>query len=212
MRELARVGFDAGHAVAESADAISALLDTAPYDLVITEYAAAGWSWRAAREALRGRRELIPLIVIADQQDSRLLMNCVLEGAADCLHVSELYRLPISAKQILELKSARHDPGARDVVRADLRFSQIFEASPDAILQVDGGGRIVLANSLAADMFRCRLDDMLGKSVDDFVPARFRAHHPDHRSHYQHKPAVRPMGSGLDLWALRADGTEFPVD
>jgi len=90
MRELARVGFDAGHAVAESADAISALLDTAPYDLVITEYAAAGWSWRAAREALRGRRELIPLIVIADQQDSRLLMNCVLEGAADCLHVSEL--------------------------------------------------------------------------------------------------------------------------
>jgi PAS domain S-box-containing protein len=61
------------------------------------------------------------------------------------------------------------------VVRADLRFRQIFEASPDAILQVDRLGRIVLANSLAGEMFRCRLDELLGKSVDEFVPAVFAA-------------------------------------
>jgi PAS domain S-box-containing protein len=139
-------------------------------------------------------------------------MNCVLEGAADCLHTSELFRLPISARQALELKAARHDPGARDVVRADLRFSQIFEASPDAILQVDRQGHIVLANSLAGEMFRCRLDDLLGKSVDELVPGRFRERHPEYREHYQAKPAMRPMGSGLDLWARRSDGSEFPVD
>jgi len=212
MRELARVGFDAGHSTAGSPEELSALLEKTEYDLVVTEHTAPGWSWRAALEALRGSPRSVPLIVLAGDSDPRLLMNCVLEGAADCLHVSELFRLPISARQALELKAARHDPGARDVVRADLRFSQIFEASPDAILQVDREGRIVLANSLAGEMFRCPLDDLLGKSVDELVPGRFRGRHPDYREHYQAKPARRPMGSGLDLWALRSDGSEFPVD
>jgi PAS domain S-box-containing protein len=212
MRELAGVGFDAGHATAGSPEDLSGILDGAAYDLVVTEYAAPGWSWRAALEALRGRPTPVPLIVLSRAAETRLLMNCVLEGAADCLHTGELFRLPISAKQVLELKAARHDPGARDVVQADLRFRQIFEASPDAILQVDRDGRIVLANSLAGEMFRCKLDDLLGKSVDEFVPGRFRGRHPGYREHYQAKPAMRPMGSGLDLWARRTDGSEFPVD
>ena len=212
MRELARVGFDAGHSTAGSPEEMSALLEAAAYDLVVTEHTAAGWSWRAALEALRSSSRPVSLIVLAGDSDPRLLMNCVLEGAADCLHTSELFRLPISARQALELKAARHDPGARDVVRADLRFSQIFEASPDAILQVDRQGHIVLANSLAGEMFRCRLDDLLGKSVDELVPGRFRERHPEYREHYQAKPAMRPMGSGLDLWARRSDGSEFPVD
>jgi PAS domain S-box-containing protein len=212
MRELARVGFDAGHATAESPENLLVILDGARYDLVVTEYAASGWSWRAALEALRGLPKSVPLIVLASDPDPRLLMNCVLEGAADCLYSNELFRLPISAKQVLELKAARHDPGARDVVSADLRFRQIFEASPDAILQVDRQGHIVLANSLAGEMFGCRLDDLAGKSVDEFVPGRFRDRHPAYREHYQAKPVMRPMGSGLDLWARRADGSEFPVD
>jgi PAS domain S-box-containing protein len=212
MRELVRVGFDAGHSTAASPEEMSALFEKTGYDLVVTEHTASGWSWRAALEALRSSSRPVPLIVVAGDSDPRLLMNCVLEGAADCLHTSELFRLPISARQALELKAARHDPGARDVVRADLRFRQIFEASPDAILQVDRQGRIVLANSLAGEMFRCRLDDLLGKSVDDLVPGRFRGRHPEYREHYQAKPAVRPMGSGLDLWARRADASEFPVD
>ncbi len=212
IRELVRVGFDAGHAETESPEELSTLLDRTRYDLVLTQYTAPGWSWRAALEALRGRPEGIPLIVLTAESDPRLLMNCVLEGAADCLHTGELFRLPVSAKLVLELKSARHDPGARDVVQADLRFRQIFEASPDAILQVDSHGKIVLSNSLAGEMFGYRWDQLLGKSVDEFVPARMRARHPEHRDHYQAKPTMRPMGSGLDLWARRADGTEFPVD
>jgi DNA-binding NtrC family response regulator len=138
IRELTRVGFDAGRSAADSPEDLAALLGSGKYDLIMTEYAAPGWSWRAALEAIRGRAEPLPLIVLAHDSDPRLLMNCVLEGAADCLHTSELFRLPLSIKHVLELKAARHDPGARDVVRADLRFRQIFDASPDAILQVGG--------------------------------------------------------------------------
>jgi PAS domain S-box-containing protein len=212
MRELIRVGFDAGQAAAEAPDELAALLNATAYDLVVTEHTAPGWSWRAALEALRGLPEPVPLVVLANDSDPRLLMNCVLEGAADCLYIGELFRLPISAKQVLELKAARHEPGARDVVRADLGFRQIFEASPDAILQVDHQGHIVLANSVAGDMFRCREDELLGKSIEEFVPNRFRGRHPEYRAHYQAKPAVRPMGSGLELWGMRTDGSEFPVD
>jgi len=212
MRELLQVGFDAGHATAGSPEELPTLLDSTAFDLVLTEHTSPGWSWRAALEALRAHPQQLPLIVLAPDPDPRLLMNCVLEGAADCLHTGELFRLPISAKQVLELKGARHDPGARDVVRADLRFRQIFEASPDAILQVDHRGIIVLANSLAGEMFHCPTEELLGKSVDEFVPSRFRGHHPEYREHYQAKPAMRPMGSGLDLWARRADRSEFPVD
>ena|ERR1017187_5116233 len=82
MRELARVGFDTGHATAGSPEDLSALLDGTTYDLVLTEYTAPGWSWRAALEALRGYPEPVPLIVLSHDSDPRLLMNCVLEGAA----------------------------------------------------------------------------------------------------------------------------------
>jgi len=212
MRELARVGFDAGHATAGTPEELGSILDRERYDLVFTEHAKQGWSWRAALEALRARPRPAPLIVLAREADPRVLMNCVLEGAADCLYIGELFRLPVSAKQVLELRAARQDPGARQVVRADLRFRQIFEASPDAILQIDHQGRIALANSLAGEMFRCRLDELLGKSVEELVPARFHDRHQRYREQYQAKPVMRPMGSGLDLWARRTDGSEFPVD
>jgi PAS domain S-box-containing protein len=212
LRELAQVGFDTGHAIAGTPEEAVALLDSGPFDLALTEYAGPGWSWRAALEALKGRHEPVPLIVLSPESDPRLLMNCVLEGAADCLYTGEIFRLPISAKQVMELKAARHEPGARDVVRADLRFGQIFEASPDAILQVDREGRVALANSLAARVFRYPLEKLLGKPVDELVPERFRGGHQGHRQHYQSRPAMRPMGSALDLWARRSDGTEFPAD
>src|SRR5580700_2150096 len=122
MRELVRVGFDAGHSAAGTPEELSALLYAAPYDLVVTQYAAPGWSWRAALEALRGSSRPVPLIVLAQEPDPRLLMNCVLEGAADCLHTGELFRLPISARQVLGRRLPHPDPGALDVEQAGLRF------------------------------------------------------------------------------------------
>jgi len=212
MRELACMGFDAGHATADGAEDLFTILDQTKYDLVVTEYAAPGWSWRAGLEALRECPEPLPLIVLADGSDPRLMMNCVLDGAADCLHTRELFRLPDSAKQVLARKAAQRDSSTPDVVQADLQFRQVFETSPDAILHLDRQGRIVFANSLAREMFRGRLDDFQGKSVDELVASRFRSRHPEFREHYLARPAMRPMGTGLELWAERADGTEFPVD
>jgi len=55
-------------------------------------------------------------------------------------------------------------------------------------------------------------DDLLGRSVDDLLPDRFRGDHADHRSRYRTAPRTRPMGVGLELNGRRADGSEFPVE
>jgi PAS domain S-box-containing protein len=94
----------------------------------------------------------------------------------------------------------------------DNRYRRLLEAAPDGIVEVDGCGRIVLVNSQAERMFGYRREELLGKSVEILMPQRFRGRHPAHRERYSAHSVIRPMGSGLDLRAVRADGTEFAVD
>jgi len=94
----------------------------------------------------------------------------------------------------------------------DNRYRRLLECAPDGIVEVDGAGRIVFLNSQAEQLFGYRRVDLLGKSVELLLPEKFRQHHTAHRKRYGDHPSVRPMGSGLDLRAVRADGTEFAVD
>jgi len=103
------------------------------------------------------------------------------------------------------------DSVAADTI-ADNRYRRLLEAAPDGIVEVDGSGRIVLVNSQAEKLFGYPREALLGKSVEILMPERFRKRHPAHRGRYQAHSLIRPMGSGLDLRALRADGTEFAVD
>jgi len=95
---------------------------------------------------------------------------------------------------------------------ADNRYRRLLEAAPDGIVEVDSSGRIVLVNSQAERMFGYRREELLGNSVEMLMPERFRGRHPAHRERYSAHSVIRPMGSGLDLRAVRADGTEFAVD
>ncbi|HWB67657.1 MAG TPA: diguanylate cyclase [Mycobacteriales bacterium] len=91
-------------------------------------------------------------------------------------------------------------------------YEQLLEAAPDGIVVVDDTGTILLANRKAEALFGWPRDELLGKSLETLVPHRARPSHPTHRSGYMQDPRNRPMGSGLELTALRADGSEFPVD
>jgi PAS domain S-box-containing protein len=104
---------------------------------------------------------------------------------------------------------------SRDITestRAETKLRRFVAAAPDAIVIVDGAGKIVSANSQTERVFGYSSMEILGKSVDLLVPKRLRGAHEKHRAEYARQPKVRPMGSGRELLGLRKDGTEFPVE
>jgi PAS domain S-box-containing protein len=95
---------------------------------------------------------------------------------------------------------------------AEKKFEQFLEFAPDAIVGVMPTGEIVLVNQQAETLFGYSRDELIGKLVESLVPERFRDVHPKHRDSYFREPRTRPMGAGIELYAMRKDGTEFPAE
>lgn len=91
-------------------------------------------------------------------------------------------------------------------------FHTLVESAPDAMFVVDADGRIVLANARTEALFLTTPDELIGRSIETLIPERYHGLHAQHRGGYVADPRVRPMGAGLELFGLRRDGTEFPVE
>lgn len=91
-------------------------------------------------------------------------------------------------------------------------FRVFLDAAPDAIVVVDNGGHMVMANRLAEIMFAYSREELLGQRVEILLPEKSRAVHIGHRTGYFRDPKVRPMGEGRELLGRRKDGTEFPIE
>ena len=117
---------------------------------------------------------------------------------------------PLETEEGTMVMSAIRD--ITDRKRADQKFKDLLESAPDAMVIVDQRGRIVLVNSQAVSLFGFSRDELLGQPIELLVPERFRAPHPGHRHGFFAAPRPRSMGAGLDLYGLRKDGTEFPVE
>jgi PAS domain S-box-containing protein len=91
-------------------------------------------------------------------------------------------------------------------------FRVIVEATPNAIVLTSAQGHILLVNAGAEKLFGYGREELIGKSVEMLLPERFREPHPGYRDSYTHDPEARPMGEGRDLYALRKDGSEVPVE
>lgn len=106
-----------------------------------------------------------------------------------------------------------HRHAAEDRLRrSEERFRALMESAPDALVITDNRGNITMANRQTEKLFGWTREQLIGKNIETLMPTRFRTQHVQHRDHFAEHPHARPMGVGMELAALRVDGSEFPVE
>ena len=123
---------------------------------------------------------------------------------------AEISLSPIKTAKGLLVSSAIRDMTVRQ--RAEDKFRGLLESAPDAMVIVDKGGMITLVNAQTEKLFGYLRSELIGMSVESLIPTRYRDHHPRHREGFVATPLARPMGVGLELFGMRKDGSEFPVE
>ena len=95
---------------------------------------------------------------------------------------------------------------------SDSELRLLFEAAPNGMIVIDQAGVIAFANKQIEQLFGYSRGELIGRSVEVLIPERFRAGHPAKRAAFAKNPTTRPMGAGRDLYGVRKDGVEFPIE
>jgi PAS domain S-box-containing protein len=96
--------------------------------------------------------------------------------------------------------------------KTDERFQLVVEAAPSAMIMVGENGLISLVNTQSERLFGYDRQEMLGRPIEMLLPERFRSNHGTHFARFFGAPVAREMGVGRDLFGLRGDGSEVPVE
>lgn len=192
--------------------------DWEPYLINLQEqgmnYARGAISFRAWFDLIGTfRKAMIPYLINAYGDSTELLASAMtgMDALIDIVMrgIGEAY-LETKQQLITEQEAAVQD--AIQQVQAEKRFRGLLEAAPDGMVIVDHEGTIVMVNAQMEKLFGYNRDEVIGKRVEMLVPVRFKDVHPFHRGQYGRNPHPRPMGVDLDLYGLRRNGTEFPVE
>ncbi|RYF88071.1 MAG: PAS domain S-box protein, partial [Chitinophagaceae bacterium] len=98
------------------------------------------------------------------------------------------------------------------VARNKQRLSALLEHASMGILETDNNAEIIDINLSALKLFGYEKHEVLHRKIELLIPQRFHGRHVEHRTHYLDHPKNRPMGLGMDLFAVKKNGEEFPVE
>ena len=97
-------------------------------------------------------------------------------------------------------------------LKDNILFKSIFQSSVEGILVIDDAGVIIKANPASQLMFGYNKDELIQKRLEILIPNKFKSNHKSHRIQFSKTPTSRRMGQNLDLWGLKKDGSEFPLE
>jgi PAS domain S-box-containing protein len=109
--------------------------------------------------------------------------------------------------KFLELQECR-----LDVQTVQKRYEQLIQSAPDAMIFVSKDAKIVRINAQLGGLFGYTEKELIGRDLDSLIPERYRTRHSENIAKYFEQPHARPMGTGLIIYGLRKDGSEFPAD
>ncbi len=223
LRELKRGGYEVTSTRVETAEEMRAALLPSPreappkgagrgaggegWDLVIADFSLPHFSGPQALEVLHESGLDLPFIIMSGTINEENAVAALRAGAHDFITKGKWSRLLPAIEREMQDAQVR-----RQRRQAEQQVQTLIESMPDGVLVVNAEGNIVVANAQTEALFGYRREELLGKSVEMLLPDRIRAIHPRHRDGYLAAPKARTMGSGLELYARRKDGSEFPVD
>jgi len=218
------------------AGVLGPLLEASPFGIVCIDSTGDVLVWSRAMEEMSGwyqhevigRRPPVELQLHLDGEPRELRLSRKDGGAIDVemrtaawrdsqgntkgtlAILSDLSRWRASERELEAMTAQAKEE--RTVAQADRRFRELLEAAPDAIIEIDRDGRIVLLNAVTEKIFGYTREELLDRTVELLIPQELRGTHCGHRSAYWSHPSTRTMGSGLKLYGQRKDGTRFPVE
>jgi len=121
----------------------------------------------------------------------------------DCLKVN---------KEETQEQQRKSETGGHDFQLSIQQHDKLLQSLPNGLIIISKKGKVVHINVQMENMFGYRKEELYEKDIEVLMPERFRARHRRHVTDYVVNPHIRPMGSGLELFGLKKDGTEFPID
>ncbi|MBI1312854.1 PAS domain S-box protein [bacterium] len=171
-----------------------------PRDLVVAAIALSVLIWIGGAFSPRSHAE--EGVILANRTLSMLIV-CLVAWL-------KIRRLKLVAQ--LEGHQVELEATLRESTEHEQRFRQIVESVTNGMIMIDRSGRITLVNAEAERQFQYSRHELIGQPIEVLIPQRYRSEHPAQRDSFFVDPSVRAMGRGRELFALRRDGSEFPVE
>lgn len=159
---------------------------------------------------LRSRSLLnqIPIVVLSAKADDELRIKLLREGVQDYL-IKPFFVDELRARIRNLLNAKRNKENLHTV---EEKFRGLIENAPDAFVIVNESGLIEVVNKQVENWFGYERDELIGRSIEILLPERFQKNHVKLRTDYIAQPKTRPIGEGLEIFARRKGGSEFPVE
>lgn len=184
-------------------------------NLILSDYTVPGTSVLDALRISNQRRPELPFVFLSGTIREDLAIESLKSGATDYVLKDQIHRLAPAVRRALHEAEelAQRKRGEEVLAKTTARFNGIITSAMDAIISIDSSQRVVLFNPAAERMFGVPASQAVGRSINQFIPERFRASHTSDVEQFGNTGvSSRSMGLLGALSALRANGEEFPIE